>query len=151
NDLVAQHEERDKAFRTLGDIDHILLRPSMYIDSVKPDPRKYWLFTSTGMIKKQIIVPFGLGHLAREIFNNAGDNVGLTDDMKYEAGRGQIDITMDDHTITTKNGGYPMSVGFSEEDQRYIAQSAFGHPKSGSSFGENRNKGGSNGIGSKAV
>lgn len=151
DDLRVQHEERDKAFRTLDDIDHILLRPNMYIDSVKPDPRKYWLFTPTGMVKKRITVPFALGHLAREIFNNAGDNVGLTDEMKYEGGRGQVEITMDDYTITTKNGGYPMSVGYSETDKRYIPQSSFGHPKSGSSFVKNRNKGGSNGIGSKAV
>ncbi|CAK7994823.1 DNA topoisomerase 2 [uncultured virus] len=154
-ELLAQHEERAKAFRTLDDIDHILTRPNVVIDSVKPEPRKYWIFTATGMAKKLITVPFGLGHIFREILNNAGDNVNRTDEYKYGSAtspdRGTIEVKMDDYTISVKNAGYPMPVGFSEADQRYIPESSFGHPKSGSSFGENRSGSGSNGLGSKAA
>jgi DNA gyrase/topoisomerase IV subunit B len=44
----------DKKFKKLDDIDHVILRPGMYIGSIKPHKSNKWLLNENKMSQSEI-------------------------------------------------------------------------------------------------
>ena len=63
----------DKKFKKLDDIDHVILRPGMYIGSIKPHKANKWIIEADKMIQKEITYNPGLLKIFDEIVTNSVD------------------------------------------------------------------------------
>jgi len=136
----------------LTDIEHVLKRPGMYIGGLEPVPRSEYVFNfETGKLDSAYIsTPLALHRIFVEILSNATDNKGRTERDNPDADVGSIDVTMDNYWITVTNGGNPIPLV--DHDSGYLVpELIFGHLRSGSNYGDNRNDAGVNGIGAKAT
>lgn len=137
-------------YRKLGDIEHLLIAPDMYIGSITQVPRSSYVMMDDLTVNKCIITtPEGLERLFIEILCNACDNV----ERSFRAGcnPGVIEITMDSRVISIKNGGVPIPIEKHAETGVWVPELVFTEMKAGSNFGKVRTGGGRNGIGSSAV
>ena len=136
----------DKKFKKLDDIDHVILRPGMYIGSIKPHKATKWIVEDDKMIQKELTYNPGLLKIFDEIVTNSVDE-------SKRAGS-KLNIVKIDIDRTTNyiniwdNGGIPV-VKHKEEDQ-WIPEMIFSNLKAGSNFddSEDRTWAGTNGVGS---
>ena len=57
----------DKKFKKLDDIDHVILRPGMYIGSIKPHKATKWIVEDDKMVQKELTYNPGLLKIFDEI------------------------------------------------------------------------------------
>lgn len=144
--------EVKREFKVLNDVEHVLLRPNMYIGGVNLTEREQWIYNAdTGKFKFGNIrfVP-ALLKCASELIDNCID-VAIDTDFKYAT---KIQVNVDSKSIEViDNGiGIPCMVPINDKGEtRTCAELAWTTLKSGTSFSENRNKIGTNGVGSSCV
>jgi len=136
----------DKKFKKLDDIDHVILRPGMYIGSIKPHKSIKWLLDSDKMSQSEITYNPGLLKIFDEIVTNSVD-----ESKRQESNLNTIKVTVDKSTgyITIwDNGGIP--VVKHSEHKEWIPEMIFSNLKAGSNFDdtEERSWAGTNGVGS---
>jgi len=136
----------DKKFKKLDDIDHVILRPGMYIGSIKPHKANKWIIGDDKMIQKEITYNPGLLKIFDEIVTNS------VDESKRKGSKlntVKVDINKDTNIITIwDNGGIP--VVKHTEHKEWIPEMIFSNLKAGSNFDdtEERSWAGTNGVGS---
>ena len=136
----------DKKFKKLDDISHVILRPGMYIGSIKPHTANKWIVEEGKMTQREITYNPGFLKIFDEIVTNS------VDESKREGSKLNI-IKVDLDRKTNKvtiwdNGGIPV-VKNTEHDE-WIPEMVFSNLKAGSNFDdtEERSWAGTNGVGS---
>lgn len=141
----------NREFKVLDDRSHVLERPGMYIGGVKLVTQDQWIVDSeTGKFKYKTlqIVP-GLIKIFNEIIDNSID---VAIDTGFKAAT-KIQVKIDSKSITVvDNGiGIPVKKLDGGSDERTLPEIAWTTLRSGTSFGANREKIGTNGLGSVAT
>ena len=139
----------EEIYKSMDPIEHIILRPGMYIGSIKNEPKQMFLYSDdeSKMILKDIEYTPGLLKLLDEIISNSCDeyrrktNLGLTEL--------HIIIDKSGKVIIRDNGGIP--VVKHKDAKVYIPEFIFGQLRTSSNYDdtENRDVIGTNGLGSK--
>jgi len=136
----------DKKFKKLDDISHVILRPGMYIGSIKPHTATKWLVEGAKMSQRETTYNPGFLKIFDEIVTNS------VDESKREGSKLntiKVDIDRATSRITIwDNGGIPV-VKNTEHDE-WIPEMVFSNLKAGSNFddSEERSWAGTNGVGS---
>lgn len=136
----------DKKFKKLDDIDHVILRPGMYIGSIKPHKAIKWIIEEDKMIQKELTYNPGLLKIFDEIVTNSVDESKRKDSKLNIV---KIDIDRSTNYINIwDNGGIP--VVKHTEHKEWIPEMIFSNLKAGSNFNdeEQRTGAGTNGVGS---
>lgn len=139
----------EEIYKSMDPIEHIILRPGMYIGSIKNEPKQMFLYSrdESKMILRDIEYTPGLLKLLDEIISNSCDeyrrktNLGLTELTVILDKSGKV--------IIKDNGGIP--VVKHKEAKVYIPEFIFGQLRTSSNYDdtENRDVIGTNGLGSK--
>jgi DNA topoisomerase-2 len=136
----------DKKFKKLDDISHVILRPGMYIGSIKPHTANKWIVDEGKMTQREITYNPGFLKIFDEIVTNS------VDESKREGSKlntVKIDLDRKTNKVTIwDNGGIPV-VKNTEHDE-WIPEMVFSNLKAGSNFDdtEERSWAGTNGVGS---
>lgn len=141
----------EEKYKSLSDIEHLLLRPSMYVGSVVTEQcDKYILNKDTNKFElKSINYNAGFIKLFDEIISNS------VDESKREGSRLNtikvIVSNLDNSIMVFDNGGIPVEMH--KKEKKYIPELCFGSLRAGSNFNddENREGVGTNGLGSVAA
>lgn len=138
-------------YKKLSPIDHVLLRPEMYIGSVETQPIPMFVFDSaTGkMAWETMQVNHGLLKIVDEILLNASDNI---QNSKRGEKQTYIRITIsDDGDICIENDGAGIPIARSKEHRIHIPEMVFGHLLTSSNYNndETSTTAGRHGYGAK--
>ena len=136
----------DKKFKKLDDISHVILRPGMYIGSIKPHTAIKWIIDESKMVQKELTYNPGFLKIFDEIVTNSVDE-SKRDGSKLNAIK--VNISKETGEISIwDNGGIPV-VKHTEHDE-WIPEMIFSNLKAGSNFDdtEGRSWAGTNGVGS---
>lgn len=142
---------QNREFKVLDDRTHVLERPGMYIGGVKPVNQDQWIVdaeTSKFTYKTLQVVP-GLIKIINEIIDNSID---VAIDTNFKAAT-KIHVKIDGKSVTvTDNGiGIPVKKLDGDANGRTLPEIAWTTLRSGTSFGSDREKIGTNGLGSVAT
>jgi DNA topoisomerase-2 len=134
----------DKKFQKLDDIEHVILRPGMYIGSIKPHTSNKWLINNGSVELKETTYNPGFLKIFDEIITNS------VDESKRKGSKlNTIKVNVDNNLIKIwDNGGIP--VVQHSEHKEWIPEMIFSNLKAGSNFDdtEARSWAGTNGVGS---
>ena len=136
----------DKKFQKLDDIDHVILRPGMYIGSIKPHKSVRWIVEDDKMVQRELNYNPGFLKIFDEIVTNS------VDESKRKGSKLntiKVDINKESNFINIwDNGGIP--VVKHTEHKEWIPEMIFSNLKAGSNFDdtEERSWAGTNGVGS---
>jgi len=136
----------DKKFQKLDDIDHVILRPGMYIGSIKPHKANKWIIQDDKMVQKELNYNPGLLKIFDEIVTNSVDESKRSGSKLNTI---KVDINRETNYINIwDNGGIP--VVKHTEHKEWIPEMIFSNLKAGSNFDdtEERTGAGTNGVGS---
>lgn len=141
----------NREFKVLDDRSHVLTRPGMYIGGVRLVSQDQWIIDpESGKFKYKTlnIVP-GVMKIFNEIIDNSID---VAIDTGFKAAN-KIQVKIDSKSVTvTDNGiGIPVKCLDGSDDKRTLPEIAWTTLRSGTSFGDNRDKIGTNGLGSVAT
>ena len=143
--------EQKRNFKVLSDRDHVLCRPSMYIGGVSAVDQEQWILDKdTEKFKyQQVKVVPGLLKIFNEIIDNCID-VAIDTGFKYA---NKISVKIDSKSITVSDNGIgiPVQTLPDSNDKRTLPEIAWTTLRSGTSFDDNREKIGMNGLGSVAT
>ena len=140
-------------YQQLTQVQHVLLRPGMYLGPVDRVGRNANCldFATKQIRQKQVLHAKAQEQTFKEIFGNAGDNV-------FKSRRAgidpvQVEMTMTPEWVTVKNYGRHIAVGVNTQTGKWAPEMIFGNMLSGSNFDdtEDRLYIGQNGIGAKAT
>lgn len=144
--------ENNREFKVLTDVEHVLLRPNMYIGGINLVEKEQWVYDKEterfryGTVK---YVP-AVVKCASELIDNSLD---VAIDTNFEKAT-KIQVNVDDKSIEVVDNGIGIPCEppkNSPGEKRTCAELAWTTLKSGTSFGDNRNKLGVNGVGSSCV
>lgn len=135
----------EEKYRKLTDIEHVLLRPGMYVGSTKPRDEETWLLQDDKLIRQKVSYNPALLKIFDEIVSNA------VDEHRRNPKLNQLRVTVDGEKgcITVwDNGGIPV-VKHSEYDE-WVPEMIFSNLKAGSNFNDDEERlvAGTNGVGS---
>lgn len=137
----------EKRYQKLTDTEHVLLRPGMYIGSIKPHTEEVFLLDEKKRKFEPTEITYNPGFLKMfdEIVSNS------VDEHKRNPKLNQIKITMDKTTGRISiwdNGGIPVEIH--KEYNEWVPEMIFSNLKTGSNFNdaEDRIVVGTNGVGS---
>jgi DNA topoisomerase-2 len=144
----------NREFKVLTDVEHVLLRPNMYIGGINPTTKEQWVLNKTTNkfeFKSVKIVPAILKCCA-ELLDNSID---VAIDTNFKAAT-TIKVNVTDTSIEVSDNGIgipcvPPKGSTSKSPKDTCACVAWTTLKSGTSFDENRNKIGTNGVGASCV
>ena len=145
----------NREFKVLSDIEHVRTRPGMYIGQTSLVEKEEWIFSQeTGrfVFGKRKIVP-ALLKCVSELVDNSID-VAIDTNFKY-ATKIQVNVTDKSIEVTDNGIGIPCVPPDSMKDEKDPAKTcaclAWTTLKSGTSFGNDREKIGTNGVGASCV
>ena len=134
-------------YEKLGEIDHILLRPDMYMGENKLKTKEMFLYDINAfkVFSNKITYSTGLLKIFDEILMNAVDNVQRKTGISY------IYVNITDDEIMIQNDGSSIPIEKFNNGNTYIPEVIFTQPRSGSNFDDTQKRtvGGRNGIGCK--
>jgi len=136
----------EEKYRKLTDIEHVLLRPGMYVGSVKPREDEVFLPSSDGKFeKKKVIYNPAFLKIFDEIISNS------VDEHRRSPKLNEIVVIVDPEkgfVSIRDNGGIPV-VKHAEFDE-WIPEMIFSNLKAGSNFNDDEERlvAGTNGVGS---
>lgn len=140
----------EEKYKSLTDIEHVLLRPGMYIGSVVTEKAdKYILNKDTNKFElKSVDYNAGFIKLFDEIISNSVDE-SKREDTKLNTIK-VIVSKLDNSIVVWDNGGIPVEMH--KKEKKYVPELCFGRLRSGSNFNddESREGVGTNGLGSVA-
>ena len=138
----------NREFKVLDDRTHVLERPGMYIGGVRAVNQDQWVIdTETNKFSyKTLQVTPGLLKIINEIIDNSID---VAIDTNFKAAT-KIQVKIDNKSVTVIDNGIGIPVKKLDDgsDDRMLPEIAWTTLRSGTSFSENRNKIGTNGLGS---
>lgn len=133
--------------KTLTSVEHILVRPNLWIGSVAPSEKETWVLNEDDTISfKKISYTEGLLKICNEAIDNSVD-AGIKSNWEKST---KIDITITKDTFTCEDNGTGITVEKNESGE-WIPVIATCVPMSGTNFEEDRNSIGANGVGIKAA
>ena len=133
--------------KTLTSVEHILVRPNLWIGSVSPSEKETWVLNEDDTISfKKISYTEGLLKICNEAIDNSVD-AGIKTNWEKST---KIDITITKDTFTCEDNGTGIPVEKNESGE-WIPVIATCVPMSGTNFEEDRNSIGANGVGIKAA
>lgn len=146
--------QTNREFKVLTDIEHVLLRPNMYIGGINLTDKEQWVLnksTNKFEYKSISIVPAILKCCA-ELLDNSID---VAIDTNFKAAT-IIKVNVTNTSIEVIDNGIgipcvPPKGNTSKDPKDTCACVAWTTLKSGTSFDENRNKIGTNGVGASCV
>lgn len=139
----------NRDIKSLTTIQHILLRPGMYIGGTSPSESEVWVLNDDGTISyRKVRYVEGLLKTVNEAIDNSVDE-GLKTDWKY-ANKISVTITKDTCSIEDNGRGIPVK---KNEAGEWMCVNAVCKPMSGSNFEDDKNRGtiGLNGVGIKGT
>ena len=139
----------DRTIKSLSTVEHIKLRPGMYLGSVVPTDKEAWVLNETGtaISLKKVSYTDALLKIVNEAIDNSFDEYIKTNGAKST----KISITMTKDTFSIEDNGRGIPV-VKNDDGTWQCVNAVCRPMSGSNFSdENRQTVGTNGIGIKAA
>jgi len=143
----------NREFKVLTDVEHVLTRPGMYLGAVTLTRKEQWIYDEKENKFKYMhvdIVP-ALLKCASELIDNSID-VAIDTEFKFA---NVIKVEVDSKSIKVTDNGIGISCsppeGYKAAPENTCACLAWTTLKSGTSFSENRNKIGTNGVGSSCV
>ena len=144
----------NRDFKILSDREHVLCRPGMYLGSISLTEKEQWVYSKQDekfYFKKVSIVPAVL-KCASELVDNSID-VAIDTNFKYAT---KIKVKVDSKSIEVSDDGIGIPCippeGISSKDpSQTCACLAWTKLKAGTSFDDNRQKIGTNGVGSSCV
>jgi len=136
----------EEKYRKLSDIEHVLLRPGMYVGSVKPREEDLHLLSEEGGFKKRKVT---YNPAFMKIFDEIVSN--SVDEHRRNPKLNEIRVTVDPENCSITvwdNGGIPV-VKHSEYDE-WVPEMIFSNLKAGSNFNDDEERlvAGTNGVGS---
>lgn len=137
-------------YSCLDPVEHVLLRPGMYIGSIIPSKKEFYSVDSMKIVKKENIINEGLHRIFLEILNNSIDNVWRSSTSSTPVTKIKVKIDRETGTITIFNDGKTIPIEINEETGLYNPEMLFGKLMSGSNFddSQDRKTSGTNGVGS---
>ena len=136
-------------YKSLTDIEHVLLRPGMYIGSVVTEKTEKWIFNGEKFEFKTVRYNSGFLKLFDEIISNSVDE---SKRQGTKLNTIKIEVSQEKGMITVwDNGGIPVEMH--SKEKKYIPDLCFGTLRAGSNFNdkESRTGVGTNGLGSVAT
>lgn len=142
----------NREFKVLSDVEHVLLRPNMYIGGINLTEKEQWIYDKEAQKFKYGAVKYvpAVVKCASELIDNSID---VAIDTGFQKAT-KIQVKVDSRSIEViDNGiGIPCEPPKNKPDEkRTCAEIAWTTLKSGTSFGDNRSKIGTNGVGSACV
>lgn len=134
----------EQKYRKLTDIEHVLLRPGMYVGSTKPREEEVYLLGESGVFERRV-TSFNPAFL--KIFDEIVSNA--ADEHRRNPKLDTIRVTVArDHVQVWDNGGIPV-VKHADHDE-WIPEMIFSNLKAGSNFDDDESRlvAGTNGVGS---
>lgn len=134
----------EQKYRKLTDIEHVLLRPGMYVGSTKPREEEVYLLGESGVFERRA-TSFNPAFL--KIFDEIVSNA--ADEHRRNPKLDTIRVTVArDHVQVWDNGGIPV-VKHADHDE-WIPEMIFSNLKAGSNFDDDESRlvAGTNGVGS---
>lgn len=130
--------------------EHILIRPDSYVGSLEPQEELMWVYDEERdiFVERLIVYSPALYKIVDEVLVNAADHKANFPDLVTHF---DIDIDVDNGSISVKNDGPGIIVEKHVEHNMYVPTMIFGHLLTGSNFDDEdeRVTGGRNGYGSK--
>jgi DNA topoisomerase-2 len=132
-----------KRYKKLSQIEHIKLRPDMYIGGVKSEPQRASIFGGNSVSVDEIFHSDGLFKIFDEVLVNACDQVQL-------GASKSVSVCIDEKSISVENDSAP-PLDFDDEYGVFIPELIFGHLLTSSNYDDSieRTVGGKNGLGVK--
>jgi DNA topoisomerase-2 len=138
----------EKKYQRLTDTEHVLLRPGMYVGSIKPHAEEVFIVDKTDVEKfklEEVTYNPGFLKLFDEIVSNS------VDEHKRTTSLNKIEVTINRETgwiYVKDNGGIPVQIH--KEYNEWVPEMIFSNLKTGSNFddSEDRIVVGTNGVGS---
>ena len=139
------------AYERKTPVEHVLLRPDMYVGSTKPETASRWIYNpkSGRMQRKELTVVPALVKIFDEILVNAADN------YQRDAKTDRIDVTIDrgSNRISVLNTGRALPIEVHPTEGVYVGELVFGTLLTGSNFNDEHGRitGGRHGFGAKLL
>jgi DNA topoisomerase-2 len=141
----------NREFKVLDDRTHLLERPNMYVGGTRAVNQDQWILNQeSGKLEyKTVQVVPAFIKILSEIIDNSID---VAIDTKFQSAN-KIQVKIDNKSVTViDNGiGIPVKKLDDKSDERTIPEIAWTTLRSGTSFGNDREKIGANGLGSVAT
>jgi len=141
----------EERFQKLDDVEHVLVRPDMYIGNTKETTRNMWIYnledTGPKIINKEITFIPGFYKTFDEIIVNAADETKRTPKCNHI----KVSIDQEDSKICVWNNGLGIPVEKHKEFDMWVPEMIFGNLRAGENFDDDEEKvvGGRNGLGAK--
>jgi len=138
-------KSNDEKYKLLDDIEHVLLRPGMYVGSTKKNVSEQYILVDDKFEKQEMTSVPAFIKIFDEIVSNS------VDESKVNKSLNTIVVTVNKLTgeITIyDNGGIPVEIN--KQTKMYIPEMIFSSLRAGSNFddSEQREKAGTHGVGS---
>jgi len=140
--------ESVNVYQQLSDIEHVLLRPGMYLGDMSLTKRQVVVYYQNKLFNSEVIHPPALAQLFLEGIGNAADNVWKS--RKYNLDPKTIDIFINHEMVSIRNYGRAIPVEKNEQGI-WVPQMIFGNLRSGSNYNDDEKRYfiGMNGMGIK--
>lgn len=132
-------------YQKLDDISHVLLRPGMYVGSIKPKEDTVYVFQEGAMVQRRVVFNPAFLKIFDEILSNSGDEHRRNPKLNHV----QVRVDVGTGTLSIRdNGGIP--VVMHPEHQEWVPELIFSNLKAGSNFNDDEARlvAGTNGVGS---
>lgn len=136
----------EETYKTLSPIEHVLLRPSMYVGSTEDAPHDTWHFNGDKIERTEGIVNPALIKIFDEILSNSVDEHKRPNSKLNTI---KVTINRDNGQISIwDNGGIPVVIH--QDSKQYVPEMIFSNLRTGSNFddSDDREGVGTNGVGS---
>lgn len=135
----------EQTYKKVTQIEHILMRPDMYIGPCKETEEVMWVLENEEFLQRKISYIPGLYKIFDEILVNAADN--------YQRDRKttKIEVSIKNDEISVVNDGKSIPVQIHKTHKIYVPELIFGHLLTSSNYDDEDKKvtGGRNGYGAK--
>ena len=142
---MAKTKGVEQKYQKLTDVEHVLLRPFMYIGSTSPHTGDQYLFDGEAVVKEEVVYNPGFIKIFDEIISNSVDEHRRSPKLNEI----RVTINLDNSEISIwDNGGIPVEKH--KVHKEWIPEMIFSNLKAGSNFddSEERIVAGTNGVGS---
>jgi len=137
----------EETYKKLSQLEHIRLRPGMYVGNTKRVIEEMWVFNGEKMCKKMVKYCPAFLKIFDEALTNATDHTTRDPNVSYI----KVDIDTTKGEISICNNGSGVPVVIHKQHNIYVPELIFGHLMSGSNYDDNEKRigAGTNGLGIK--
>lgn len=147
---VSTMEHTNTEYKSLNFIEHVRVRPDMYLSSLDSTTHTNWVYDDDHLEMTTYEFSMALFNICDEIILNAADHVERTSNLRGKNKCTQIGLSLcEDGSISVFNNGEGITIA--KQGDVYIPEMIFSRPMSGSNFGDKSESAiaGANGLGCK--